>query len=185
MVSYRDYLPLEWFAGDLSQIDDRERLTTNLYVLEAVAAVEDKAPDHLHEEQPELHLELQRLDAKLQLLMDMVARLLRRDERFPGRCALRLAVELIEIGCGKSDAPPLPDMVVASDGVLHLHLHPAIPAPLLLPGRIIDETRDDEGRWLRFRPLALSTPESEALSRHVFRHHRRDVAAARQSVSAH
>lgn len=174
MVNYQDHLPLEWVPGAAAAVDDRQRRTTNLYVLEAVAAVEDRAPDHLHEEQPELHSELQRIDAKLQLLMDMVARLLRRDEQFPERYAVRIAVELIEVMSG------LPGMTPGSEGVLYLHLHPAIPAPLLLPGRITDKAEDGEELWMHFTPMPLSESENEAFARHVFRHHRRGIAASRQ-----
>ena len=75
-------------------------------------------------------------------------------------------------------------MAVGDDGVLYLHLHPAIPVPLLLPGRIVDDIRDDEGRWLHFRPGVLSEAETEALARHVFRHHRRSIAAERNTGPA-
>lgn len=175
MLNYSDYLPLEWTPGDRAVADDKQRVATNLYVLEAVAAVEDNVPGRLHEEQPELQLELQRLDAKLQLLMDMVARLLRRDESFPQRHAVRIAVDLIEV------AGDLPGMSIGAEGLLSLHLHPAIPAALQLSGRVVDDTRDDEGHWLHFQAGSLSDPEKEALSRHVFRHHRRGIAAARQA----
>lgn len=175
MLNYTDHLPLEWTPQGHVAVDDTQRLTTNLYVLEAVAAVEDNASDRLHEEQPELHLELQRLDAKLQLLLDMVARLLSRDGRFPRRHTVRIAVDRIDIAAG------MDGMAVGDEGVLYLHLHPAIPVPLLLPGAIVDDTRDDAGQWLHFQPDSLSEAESEALSRHVFRHHRRSIAAARQA----
>ena len=176
MISYTDHLPLEWASGEaLGPLADKQQIATNLYVLAAVAAVEDNAPGRLQEEQPELQQELQRLDAKLQLLMDMVARLLRREESFPQRHPVRLAVDLIEV------AGDLPGMSMGAEGTLSLYLHPAIPAPLQLFGRVMDEARDDEGHWLHFRAGLLSDPEKEALSRHVFRHHRRGIAAARQS----
>ena len=70
---------------------------------------------------------------------------------------------------------------VGDSGVLSLYLHPAIPMPLLLPGHMVDSIEDDAGQWLRFEPAALSEAESDALARHVFRHHRRGIAAARQT----
>lgn len=191
VLNYTDYLPLEWTPGapvdgnkadgesvdpDSVELDNKQRVATNLYVLEAVASVEDNVPGRLHEEQPELQQELQRMDAKLQLLMDMVARLLRRDERFPRRHAVRIAVDLVEV------AGDLPDMTIGTEGILSLHLHPAIPAALQLFGSVVDDVRDDEGHWLHFQPGLLSDAEKEAVARHVFRHHRRGIAAARQAA---
>ncbi|MEQ9394063.1 PilZ domain-containing protein [Haliea sp.] len=174
MLNYPDRLPLEWVPGATPEVDEKQRITTNLYLLEAVSAIEEHSLDRISEEQPELHQELHRLDAKLHLLLDMVARLLRSHDRLPRSRAVRVAVELIEIEAGGAD------MVVGAEGVLHLHLHPAIPAALLLPGRITGTARDEDGEWLQFQPGELSDPELEALSRHVFRHHRRNIAAARQ-----
>lgn len=176
MLNYADRLPLEWITGATPEVDEKQRATTNLYVLEAVSAIEEHSLDRVSEEQPELHQELHRLDAKLHLLLDMVARLLRSHDRLPQPHAVRVAVELIEIEAGTAN------MADGAEGVLHLHLHPAIPAALLLPGRITGTVRGEEGDWLQFQPGELSAPELEALSRHVFRHHRRSIAAARQGV---
>ena len=178
MLNYTDYLPLEWRPCTAPVEGGKQRMTTNLYVLEAVAAVEEHPLERLHEEQPELHQALHRLDAKLQLLMDMVARLLRREDHLPRHFPVRMAVEMIEVAAG------IDGMTVGAEGVLHLHLHPAIPAALMLPGRIIGEAHDGDGHWLQFQPASLSEPEIEALSRHVFRHHRRSIAAARQGASS-
>lgn len=177
MLSYPDRLPLEWVPGAGQEVDDKQRVTTNLYVLEAVSAIEEHSLDRISEDQPELHQELHRLDAKLHLLLDMVARLLRSHDRLPQSRAVRVAVEQIEIEAGSAD------MDVGVEGVLHLHLHSAIPAALLLPGQITGSVRDDEGEWLQFRLGDLSDPEREALSRHVFRHHRRSIAAARHGTA--
>ena len=177
MLSYSDYLPLEWTPGEQTGVDDKQRVATNIHVLSAAASVEENVPGRLQEEQPELQQELQRLDAKLQLLMDMVARLLSRDERFPQQHAVRISVDQIEVAAG------LPGMTFGTEGILSLHIHPAIPAPLQFYGSVVDDTRDDDGHWLHFQPGLLSDAEKEALSRHVFRHHRRGIAAARQAGS--
>jgi len=48
----------------------------------------------------------------------------------------------------------------------------------LEPGEVPEE------RWVRFRPEPMPEPLRDALSRHVFRHHRRQVAASRLETSA-
>ena len=176
MLNYIVDLPLEWAPQGQAPADDSQRVATNGYILEAVTAVEEIASDHPQpEEQRELYQELRRMDAKLHLLLDMVSRLLATEDRFPRRHTVRIAVDCIDIaqdGFGPG---------VGDTGVLSLYLHPAIPMPLLLPGHMVDAIEDDAGRWLRFEPAALSEAESDALARYVFRHHRRGIAAARQT----
>lgn len=172
MLCYQDELPLRWIAGEVS-LGDRERRNSNSYVLEVVAAVEEHPLERGTDEQQDLFQELARLDAKLQLLMEMVARLLQERDDVPGKRVVRIGVERVDIAPGDSS------MAAGTEGLLRLYLHPAIPTPLLLPGRLLGEVEEDGGRWLRFEPFPLSEGESEALSRHVFRHHRRSIAASR------
>lgn len=174
MLNYTDRLPLDWSPGAAASSGETQRAATNLYVLEAVAAIEEQSRDRLADDQAELHQELHRLDAKIQLLLDMVARLLRSHDRLPREHLLHIAVDAIDV-CTEAD------IAVGDEGTLHLHLHPAIPAALMLRGRITAESEDSDGRWLRFELTPLAGLEAEAMSRHVFRHHRRSIAAARQA----
>ncbi|PLW83979.1 hypothetical protein CWI75_01095 [Kineobactrum sediminis] len=174
MLNYSDRLPLDWSPGLTANAGDTQRAATNLYVLEAVAAIEEQSRDRLVEDQAELHQELHRLDAKVQLLLDMVARLLRSHDRLPREHLVRVAVDAIDV-CTQAE------IAVGDEGTLSLHLHPAIPAALILEGRFTAESEDVDGRWLRFELVPLAGLEAEAMSRHVFRHHRRSIAAARQA----
>lgn len=175
MVSYEDRLPLKWEPGDASEArDDSERDRANVHVLESAAAVEEKPSERLSEEYPEIHQELRRLDAKLHVLMSMVARLLR-DEADDAACRpVRIALKSLEFRAETGEAP------VGEAGTLRLQIHPAVPAQLVMSGRITGETRHEDGRWVSFEPGHLSRSLRNALSRHVFRHHRRQVAAGRR-----
>jgi len=177
MVSYEDCLPLKWQPGtaeDLHSASERDR--SNQFVLESAAAVEDRLADSHPEEYSEIHQELRRLDAKMHVLMEMVARLLRDDGSFAGRRPVRIALKSIKF---RADTPEAP---VGQAGVLQLQIHPAVPAPLVIAGAITDQFEDEGARWVCFEPDHLSEPLRDALSRHVFRHHRRQVAARRRST---
>ncbi|QOC21211.1 PilZ domain-containing protein [Wenzhouxiangella sp. AB-CW3] len=176
MVHYEDRLPLSWIMERPDSDLDRHHLeSTNLSILNGVAAVEELPIERLKEEQPELHQELARLDAKLHLVLDMVARLLEREEARPESRLVRLSVDAMDF------ADPEHEFEVGQRGTLRLHLHPAIPAPLALPGAIEEDCEHDGKRWLRFKPDTMPQPLRDALSRHIFRHHRRMVAAARRN----
>lgn len=175
MVSYEDSLPLEWLPSQgPTDPSSPETERDNLFVLEAAAAVEESPGERLSEEHYELHQELRRLDAKIQVLMNMTARLLRRDEpAIPAR-PVRVALKAIEFRAEPGEADD------GQTGTLRLQIHPAVPTPLSLQGRLVDAFESDDGRWVRFEADRLSESLRDALSRHVFRHHRRQVAASRR-----
>mgnify|MGYP006286137745 CR=1 FL=1 len=175
MVTYDDSLPVVWTPGELPEHERLSVATTNEYVLEAVAAIEEHANEPLSEDQPELHQELKRMDAKIHLVLDMLARMMQDREGWPRPRRVRIGLERIEFRAGDDDLAP------GQVGSLSLYLHSAIPEPLRLTGTVAEPFDDDDGRT--WRALDLDPMERELrdrLSRHIFRHHRRSVAAARR-----
>lgn len=175
MVSYEDRLPLKWEpTAPGESCKEAERDHANLYVLESAAAVEEKPSERLSEDYPEIQQELRRLDAKLHVLMGMVARLLQEEAVSESARPVRISLKAVEF---RADVD---EVAVADSGAIRLQIHTAVPAPLVMNGRITDEFERDDGRWVRFEPGGLSHSLRNALSRHVFRHHRRQVAASRR-----
>lgn len=177
MVSYEDRLPLKWEpSGPEGLREEPGRNRANLFVLETAAAVEDKPAERLSEEHPEIQQELRRLDAKLHVLMEMVARLLKEDAASGTPRPIRIALKTLEF---RADAD---EVGVGEKGAVRLQIQPAVPAPLVIAGTITDEFEHDGKRWVRFEPEHLPDTLRDALSRHVFRHHRRQVAASRRDT---
>lgn len=175
MVNYQDLLHIIWIPGALGD-DERLRFeTSSQYVLEAVAAIEEHNPDRLAEEQPELHQELSRIDAKLQLILELVAQLRKApdDAESQPRRNVIFSADRVEFEVSGEKTPP------HGEGLLKVFLHPAIPEPLVLPGQIEEVSSRDEMSFATLTPCERHWRFREALSRHVFRHHRRQVAAAR------
>lgn len=176
MIEYEDRLELAWEAAEELDERDAERMDAhNLAVLHGVAAVEEGVSHRLREEQPELYNELERLNARVDLLIDMVGRLLS-EHRAPGpRRKVRMAVARIGfVAADEGEGKP------GQRGWLRLLLHPSVPEPLILAGRISGEARDGQDRrWLRFEPFEISGRLRDALGQLVFRHHRRMVAEQR------
>lgn len=175
MVNYQDLLHVVWVPGALSE-DERLRIeTSSQYVLEAVAAIEEHNPDRLAEEQPELHQELSRLDAKLQLVLDLVAQLRKNSDEADTQPRRNVIFSADRLEFEVSGRKGYPD----GEGVLKVFLHPAIPEPFTVPGRVSEVVRRKEKDFAALDPCERQWRFREALSRHVFRHHRRQVAASR------
>jgi len=175
MVSYEDNLPLKWAPASGSEpAADCGRNRANLLVLESVAAIEEKPSEHAFEDCPEIQQELRRLDVKLHVLMEMVARLLREEESLGPSRPVRIALKTLEFRAADGEA------AAGQSGTVSLQLHSGVPTPLVMNGQVVEELERDGERWVRFEPDRLSEPLRDALSRHVFRHHRRQVAASRR-----
>ncbi|NDY97132.1 PilZ domain-containing protein [Wenzhouxiangella limi] len=175
MIDYEDRLVAIWEADEGADEREMDRLEAgNVAVLQGVAAVEEGASHRLREEQPELYQEIERLNARLDLLVDMVGRLLAEQRESGPTRRVRLAVEEIEFVAPAEEAAP------GQAGRLSLRLHASVPEPLTLPGKITAERRDTENRrWVCFQPLAMSGRLRDALDQLVFRHHRRMIAEQR------
>ncbi len=181
MLSCSERIKLRWVAGqalDAARRQTQERI--NLALLHWSHAMDEEPAHHrLRDEQPELFQTLERINTRLDLLLELTARLLR---------------------AGADDWPELPVMLSATEirfipdcnetrpgqtGCLHLYLHAAAPDAVVLPGMISGEHRDDEGQyWLIFIPQGLSLSVQEALEQRVFRQHRRSIAEGRHGRSA-
>lgn len=149
----------------------------NLTVLNLVAAVEEHRGGESRAEGSEEdavgNAELARLDAKVNLLLELVQRLVAGDRKPPARRPARLN----SLGV----ALDLTTDLQLDDGALlevDVHLDASRAMPLELPARA---HRLADGRTL-FAFIDLGPALSEALDRLVFRYHRRQVALERRGA---
>ncbi|MDG2526536.1 PilZ domain-containing protein [Stenotrophomonas sp. HITSZ_GD] len=146
-------------------------------LLRSLAQVEDLRSDDGHEERGELPLLVQRMDAKLDLMLALLGRLARQGgQELPlrpvrwSRRGMRL-----ETG-GRSGAQ------AGAAGVLSLQPGDWLPEAIDLPVTVLAEAASGTGGcflWLRFDPLDAGL--EAALERHLFRLHRRQIAEARRA----
>ncbi|KQX95144.1 hypothetical protein ASD22_14760 [Rhodanobacter sp. Root480] len=141
----------------------------NLNTLSAVAALEERYAET--DDDSPLMLEIQRMDAKLTALVDIVNHLLVPASVLPPRQALRFnAVGAV-----------LPAALVPGDTlVVRLRFDVCRSLPLELAARV--ERRLDNGHVF----VVFAAPGDvlgDAIERLVFRHHRRKVAETRQLTS--
>lgn len=145
-------------------------------LLRSVALVEDARGDDGHDDRSDATLQVQRLEAKLDLVMVLLGRLVRQSAQDLPLRPLRWSRRGIRLEQGsRSGAAP------GSMGVIRLQPCDWLPDHIDLPVVIMAEAANGSGAhylWLRFE--GLSDALEMALERHLFRLHRRQIAEARR-----
>ncbi|MET0129252.1 MAG: PilZ domain-containing protein [Stenotrophomonas chelatiphaga] len=145
-------------------------------LLRSVALVEDARGDDGHDDRGESTLQLQRLEAKLDLTMVLLGRLVRQSAQDLPLRPLRWSRRGIRLEQGpRTGAAP------GALGVIRLQPSDWLPDHIDLPVAVIAEAANGAGAhflWLRFE--GLSDGLEMALERHLFRLHRRQIAEARR-----
>lgn len=163
-VSVTLTLPLHlaaWASADAAQQPERD--FANLTLLNGLAALDKQAGD-LHADNPDSP-QLQRLEAKIDLGLQMLGQLLKTNSPLPAPQDILFSAQAI---AWRSTTPP-----PATDLHLQLFIDSRIPQPLQLKGRQDGQQGD---YWVaRF----VDVPEAlqDGLDRAVFRWHRRQVQA--------
>ena len=169
-LAYQDVLPVLWRAlpGAVDAALAASFTERNVRVLQACAAIEEhRVPEGAEEPSPDL----QRLDFKLNLLIDLVGQLLVANRPRPTAVAIRFNV----LGAVWRASPPLPE--AGGQGIAEIHLRDFLAEPLRLIGRITSVSPDGQIK-ARFAPSG--EPVADLIEKLIFRRHRRQIAESRQ-----
>ncbi len=169
-LAYQDVLPVLWRAlpGTVDQAVAASFSDRNVRLLQACAALEDHAgSDKPDEDSPEL----QRLEFKINLLLDLMGQLLVANRPRPPAVPIRFNA----LGAVWRAAPPLPE--AGTQGVAEIYLRDFLAEPLRLIGRITNVTPDGQIK-ARFAPAGEVV--ADLIEKLTFRRHRRQVAESRQ-----
>jgi len=149
-------------------------------LLRGLAQIEDLRSEDSHEDRGELPLIVQRMDAKLDLMLALIGRLARQSQdTLPLRPA-RWSRRGIRLETGARLGAP-----AGAAGVLALQPGDWLPERMELAVTVLAEAASGTGGyflWLRFEDLGGGL--EAALERHLFRLHRRQVADARRTRPA-
>lgn len=144
-------------------------------LLRSVALVEDARSDDGHDDRGESTAQLQRLEAKLDLTMVLLGRLVRQSTQDLDLRPLRWSRRGIRLEQGARTGA-----AAGSLGVIRLQPCDWLPDHIDLPVAVLAEAATGAGAhflWLRFEPMGDAL--EMALERHLFRLHRRQIAQAR------
>lgn len=164
-------IPTRWTPHPLSDIAS-ERLAEHAEAtLRNLALVEESFSDDPDGRGPDAPMH--RVEAKLQLLLEMVGTLLARQSDLPPTRTIRWS----RLGLSLEVDEPVDS---GSTGIVELQLLPWLPQLLSLPCRVLTCVAEGERfrAWLAFDPLSPAL--EAALERHLFRRHRRAISASRR-----
>jgi hypothetical protein len=173
---FEDLMPLSWRRRPTDP-DPAELLAihqSNEQVLRCLTAVEESRGDAVDDDHGPLAHDLARLDFKVNLLLDMMGRLLSRHIPVPDPVPVRISAAGLH---WRAEMPPTSGDPLA----VELYLSRRFPSPILLYGRVTSVTQADGLFHVDMDFGELSEPVRNWLEKLIFRQHRRQVAHARKT----
>ena len=171
-LAYQDVLPVQWMA--LWEPPDRFELLgleeANLLLLQTCLAVEEHPARDKNEDLGPLAGEIARLDFKLNLVMQLLAKLVSKDRMPPATTIL-----FNSLGASWTCVGPTPP--VGGHGLLRVQLRSSLPQPLELPAQVTSV----EGSMAKVKFPGMSEGVAELIQRLSFVRHRRHVADVRKA----
>jgi hypothetical protein len=169
-----EYLPLACVVQNAPL--DPQRVVSlqnaNERVLNTVTAIEESRAE-VSDEYVGMANELQRIEFKLNLVLDLVSQVLLHNLPLPPRTAVRLGADRIE--WGSRTAPAAGQSVI-----VELYLNTRFPRPVMLPAKVANVDERPQGAWVVARLEPLGDTVTDMLEKLIFRSHRRRVASDRQ-----
>jgi hypothetical protein len=139
-------------------------------LLMSLLAIEESGASRSSDDETEAGPEFQRLERKLDLLLELLSARLFEASAPPER-----NVQMSAAGARWAPGGPVPPP--GSAGIVSIYVHRLLPRALRLPAEVLH----DEAGWLRLRFLEVGEGCRELLVRHVFQQHRRHLAGARRA----
>ena len=174
-LGYSDEIPVEWEPSELPEGAAADRFNAGIVrIVRALTAFEEIAGDPGEEITPLTHA-VTRLEGKIDLLLNLVGRLVHRHVALPARHRVRVCTDGVEWGTGPED------LDAGSTGVIVLYPQPAVPISLRVPARITARRDQESAVWTQVEFVGVSGEARDLLQKYVFRHHRREIARARDS----
>jgi hypothetical protein len=169
-LSYEDVLPLRWQR--LGQGAAPSHLAeANAEFLRLVALLEEHQPPRA-EKHPEFAQELLRIESKVNLLLDMMGRLLARQSALPEPVGLSLNTRVLHWVSREAPAP-------GERLLVELYLKPPYPRPLALVAKVQSTAPAHAGQRTTVLFEGMDEQVREWLEKMIFRHHRRRIAQTR------
>lgn len=167
-LAFQDVLPVLWRAETapprpetLAGLSER-----NFLILQSWDALTDQGWVEPEENSP-LSAELQRLDRKLTLLLDLVGQILSSNRPRPPAVPVRFNA----LGAAWHGATSQP--AAGATGTLEIYLHECVAQPLRFAGTVTGEAASGE---ITMRFLPLEDAVAALIAKVAFRRHRRQIA---------
>lgn len=172
---YEDSVPVGWreLGGDISTAQILRTHQSNERVLRCFAALDEHRADGADEEHGHVAHELSRFEFKLNLLLDMVARLLIEHVSIPPAAPVRMSGSGIS---WRSPGAPAVGSLISID----IYLNQGYPSPITLYGEVLQVLPVEGGFQVDAQYREMIDSVQSWIEKMIFRHHRRQVAHSRQ-----
>jgi hypothetical protein len=173
-LAYQDVLPVSWrpLPDQINPDLAASYAVSNVRVLHASTALQEQGPTDKGDENSPHAQDLARIELKINLLLDVVGRLLASNQPRPPSVAIRFNA----LGATFQGSNPLPRP--GAQGCVEIYLRECVAEPLRLIGRVANVSPGGEIK-VRFLPPGEAT--SDLLEKLAFRRHRRQIAGSRQT----
>jgi hypothetical protein len=175
-LAYADTLPVFWSPrDDTSPESNYTRISEhNEHVLRCVNLLGEQLKDKI-EDESETDQALMRLEAKVNLLLDLVSNLDQRIRQVPNLTQTRLSAAGIEWRCQES-APSVGDSIWVD-----IYLDNRIPEAMKIAAKVLAVTVEEEGAVVSAMFESMEGGAKDQMEKMIFRHHRRMIAQSKSS----
>jgi len=177
-LAYQDIVPLAWrplttplSSESINQLNER-----NLRLLQAFAALDEQGQVDKPDDNSPHAADILRLDMKINLLLDLVGRILIANQPRPNSSRIRFNAHSATWKTTASSPTPR----IGDEGVLEIYLKDCLVEPLCLLGSVTDVASDG---WIKLKLHSAGEAVADLIEKLVFRRHRRQVADSRQPRS--
>ncbi len=172
-LAYIDVVPLRWTALAMPADPDLAiaQAEHNLRLLQALAALEDRAPAEKTDENSPHSADLMRLEFKVNLLLDLVGQILAKAQPGPPAIPMRFNAH------GAIWRAPDRELRAGENGQLEIWLRAALVEPLRIFGRVASVGVD---RRVKVEFARVGKPVGDLIEKLAFQRHRRQVAGTRE-----
>jgi hypothetical protein len=171
-LAYHDILPVAWRPLS-DQIDPElaaSYTASNVRVLQACTALQEQGQVEKVDENNPHSADFLRIELKINLLLDVVGRILAANQPRPPSVAIRFNA----LGATFQGTAPYPRP--GAQGAVEIYLRECVAEPLRLIGRVANVSPGGE---IKVRFLPPGEAASDLLEKLAFRRHRRQVAGSR------
>lgn len=162
-------LPLEWTALEESTGSHDPVELSNQNCLKISLGLDDGSHESV-DELGEMNQEIQRLDFKVNIILELLAQLVSRNIELPLAAEIKLGADALL--WSSTTTPP----VCGARVQVKLYLDPRFPFPLTLTGLVVDVTQAGNAHQVRLELDPQTELTQELLEKYIFRCHRRHIA---------
>jgi Atypical PilZ domain, cyclic di-GMP receptor len=172
-LAYEDLLPTAWRGSStpVTELAQRSFIERNVKMLQACTALEEHGQPEKADERAPHHADIVRLDMKVNLLLDLVGKIMIASHPRPDAMSVRFNT----LGAAWQHKGTLP--AIGTFGVLELYLRDCIVEPLRLSGRVSAVSADGKVH-VKFDNCGEAV--ADLIEKLAFRRHRRQIAGARR-----